>query len=115
MRYWYKGKIFTDQPFLSPSLSIQRADGVFESILTQNEKIFFFDLHIKRMKKAAEKLGILDFDETSIRTGANELVKHQQNSEFNRMRINLYSDGEVYLSIEKTEFTKDLEIGRAHV
>ena len=108
MKYWYKGKIFTDQPFLSPSLSIQRADGVFESILTQNDKIFFFDRHIERMKKAADKLGILDFDETSIRAGANELVKHQQNSEFNRMRINLYSDGEVYLSIEKTELTKDL-------
>ena len=55
MRYWYKGKIFTDQPFLSPSLSIQRADGVFESILTQNDRIFFFDRHIERMKKAADK------------------------------------------------------------
>jgi branched-subunit amino acid aminotransferase/4-amino-4-deoxychorismate lyase len=78
MRYWYKGKIFTDQPFLTPSLSIQRADGVFESILTQNDKIFFFNRHIERMKKAAGKLGIFDFDETSIRAGANELVINQR-------------------------------------
>jgi branched-subunit amino acid aminotransferase/4-amino-4-deoxychorismate lyase len=104
MIYWYENEIFHDQPFLAPSISIQRADGVFESILTNDLQAYFLDRHIKRMQEAANKLGIPEKASDEVKFAVKEILAAQKFTGFGRMRINYFSDGQFFISLEPTNF-----------
>lgn len=107
MIYWYKDQIYEDQPFLAPSISVQRGDGVFESILTKESSAFLLDRHLRRMREAGLKLGIETIPEKQIQSAILKLLSAKKFTGFARLRINYFSDAQFYLSLEPTELNDE--------
>lgn len=75
--YYFNNKLCQDNGSVIDSLLPWKLKGVgvFETIRIENNSIFFFDDHIKRLKKGIEKLGInLEIYPNKIRKQLIELV-----------------------------------------
>src|SRR5438128_2564548 len=72
MRVWLNGTLLTDPT--GPAVSVTDhgltvGDGVFEAIKVVHGRPFALDLHLARLRRSADALGLSDLDEDAVRRG----------------------------------------------
>jgi branched-chain amino acid aminotransferase len=67
------------------------ADGVFETLLVSDGKVFALDRHLARLAKSAFGLGISMPDSVKISNGITQVLQKNPNVDFGRLRITVTS------------------------
>jgi branched-chain amino acid aminotransferase len=67
------------------------ADGVFETLLVSEGKVFALDRHLARLAKSASGLGISMPDSVEISNGITQVLQRNQKVDFGRLRITVTS------------------------
>jgi branched-chain amino acid aminotransferase len=67
------------------------ADGVFETLLISDGKVFALGRHLARLAKSAAGLGISSPDVSAIAAGMTQVLKANPKIDFGRMRVTLTS------------------------
>jgi branched-chain amino acid aminotransferase len=67
------------------------ADGVFETLLVSDGKVFALDRHLARLAKSASGLGISMPDAAKVSNGITQVLQKNQKVDFGRLRITVTS------------------------
>lgn len=67
------------------------ADGVFETLLVTDGKVFAIDRHLTRLAKSAAGLGIVSPNFSSISKGISQVLAKNSKIDFGRIRVTLTS------------------------
>jgi len=67
------------------------ADGVFETLLVTDGKVFALDRHLKRLAKSASGLGIAPTIDSQIADGISQVLAKNPKIDFGRLRVTLTS------------------------
>ena len=67
------------------------ADGVFETLLVTNGKVFALDRHLARLARSAAGLGISAPDSVAITNGVSQVLSNNPHVDFGRLRITITS------------------------
>ena len=113
---WHKDQwLDIDRIFIAANnRGLKFADGIFETILTKENKPILFDEHLKRLEKSSKILNInLKINKLTLRQLIHDGIKKLslKNDQFASVRIN-YSRGINKcrkLTIDSTSKTKDLD------
>ena len=88
------------------------ADGVFETLLVTEGKVFALDRHLARLAKSASGLGISMPDGAAITNGVSHVLAKNSKVDFGRLRITVTS-GAGPLGSDRTSVTPTLVISLA--
>ena len=99
MKLLVNGKLVTEPLSLPFSLSFIRGDGLFETILSVDEKIIAWHRHYERLAKSAEKLLITIPARIDIEVGINQLLKGVVGK--SRVRVAVLADGNWLIAVEQ--------------
>jgi branched-chain amino acid aminotransferase len=88
------------------------ADGVFETLLVSDGKVFALDRHLARLAKSASGLGISMPDAVKISNGITQVLQKNQRIDFGRLRITVTS-GAGPLGSDRTSVEPTLVISLA--
>jgi len=107
MKLLVNGEIQSATAKLPYSLSLLRGDGLFETILTVDEKVIAWQRHYDRLSKSAERLLIAMPAKIDIELGITKIL--QGCLGHSRMRLSVLSDGQWLITVEP-EITSDKPI-----
>jgi branched-chain amino acid aminotransferase len=88
------------------------ADGVFETLLVTDGKVFALDRHLARLARSASGLGIAMPDNESITNGVSQVLTTNPKVDFGRLRITVTS-GSGPLGSDRTSAAPTLVISLA--
>lgn len=88
------------------------ADGVFETLLVTNGKVFALDRHLARLARSAAGLGISAPDSVAITNGVSQVLSNNPHVDFGRLRITITS-GSGPLGSDRTASAPTLVISLA--
>lgn len=88
------------------------ADGVFETLLVADGKVFALDRHLARLAKSASGLGISMPDGAAIANGVSQVLAKNPKVDFGRLRVTVTS-GAGPLGSDRTSVTPTLVISLA--
>ena len=88
------------------------ADGVFETLLVNDGKVFAIDRHLARLAKSASGLGIALPDISAINNGISQVLTGNPSIDFGRLRITVTS-GAGPLGSDRTSTSATLVISLA--
>ena len=88
------------------------ADGVFETLLVTDGKVFALDRHLTRLAKSAAGLGISPLNTSQISKGITQVLEKNQKVDFGRIRVTLTS-GSGPLGSDRTASESTLVISLA--
>ena len=98
MKSYYKGIVSEDEQILPIESSLLRGDGVFETILSIDEKPIAWDRHYARMQKAANRILINIPAKIDIDLAIAALLKDELGR--NRLRVVCLADGGWFLTLQ---------------
>lgn len=98
MKLLINGQLQSMANTLPYSLSLLRGDGLFETILTIDEKVIAWELHYARLSKSAEYLLITLPAKIDIEIGIKKILQGCIGQ--SRMRLSVLSDGQWFISVE---------------
>ena len=98
MKLLINGQIQSEVAALPYSLSLLRGDGLFETILTIDEKAVAWDRHYERLNKSAERLLITLPAKIDIELGITKVLKGCVGQ--SRLRLSVLSDGQWFVTVE---------------
>jgi len=107
MKLLINGQIQSEEAALPYSLSLLRGDGLFETILTTDEKAVAWDRHYERLNNSAERLLITLPAKIDIELGITKVLKGCVGQ--SRLRLSVLSDGQWFITVEP-EITSDKPI-----
>ena len=88
------------------------ADGVFETLLVTDGKVFALDRHLARLARSASGLGISMPDTAAITNGVSQVLTTNSKVDFGRLRITITS-GSGPLGSDRTSAAPTLVISLA--
>jgi len=88
------------------------ADGVFETLLVTDGKVFALDRHLARLAKSADGLGISAPNFSQIKNGISQVLEINPKIDFGRLRVTLTS-GSGPLGSDRTSAAPTLVIALA--
>ena len=98
MRLLVNGKLQPDSSLLPFSNSLIRGDGLFETILTIDEKPVAWGRHYARLEKAAKRLLFTLPARIDIELGIGEILLGAVGQ--SRMRLNVLAEGDWFITLE---------------
>ena len=112
MKLLVNGEIQSAAVSLPYSLSLLRGDGLFETILTVDEKVIAWQRHYDRLSKSAERLLITLPAKIDIELGITKILQGCVGQ--SRMRLSVLSDGQWFITVEpETISDKPIALMRA--
>ena len=105
MKLYINGEESSTPNYLPYSEALIRGDGLFETILTNNENSIALDRHILRIEKSAAFLKFKLPAQQDIKIVISKILKDQ--SGFGKLRLVALSDGNWFVSLEKLEAGAD--------
>ena len=112
MKLLINGKMQSEEAALPYSLSLLRGDGLFETILTIDEKAVAWDRHYERLNNSAERLLISLPAKIDIELGITKVLKGCVGQ--SRLRLSVLSDGQWFVTVEPEIFSdKPIALMRA--
>lgn len=112
MKLLVNGQIQSEEAALPYSLSLLRGDGLFETILTIDEKPIAWERHYNRLSDSAEGLLITLPTRRDIELGMSTVL--QGNVGRSRLRLSVLSDGQWFITVEPEVFSdKPISLTRA--
>ena len=111
MKSYYRGVASEDEKILPIESSLLRGDGVFETVLSIDEKAIVWDRHYARMQKAANKILINIPAKIDIDLAIAAILKDEIGR--NRLRVVCLADGGWFLTLQPiTEIAESISITR---
>lgn len=111
MKSFYKGVVSEDEQLLPIESSLLRGDGVFETVLSIDEKPIAWDRHYARMQKAANKTLMTVPAKIDIDLAITAILKNEIGR--NRLRIVCLADGGWFLTLQPiAEIAESISITR---
>ena len=111
MKSYYRGVVSEDEKILPIESSLLRGDGVFETVLSIDEKAIAWDRHYARMQKAANKILINIPAKIDIDLAIAAILKDEIGR--NRLRVVCLADGGWFLTLQPiTEIAESISITR---
>lgn len=111
MKSYYKGVVSEEEKILPIESSLHRGDGVFETVLSIDEKAIAWDRHYARMQKAANKILINIPAKIDIDLAIAAILKDEIGR--NRLRVVCLADGGWFLTLQPiTEIAESISITR---
>ena len=111
MKSYYKGVVSEDEKILPIESSLLRGDGIFETVLSIDEKAIAWDRHYARMQKAANKILINIPAKIDIDLAIAAILKDEIGR--NRLRVVCLADGGWFLTLQPiTEIAESISITR---
>jgi branched-subunit amino acid aminotransferase/4-amino-4-deoxychorismate lyase len=111
MKNFYKGVVSDEDKVLPIESSLLRGDGVFETLLSIDEKAVAWDRHYSRMQKAANKILINVPAKIDLDLAISAILKDEIGR--NRLRIVCLADGGWFLTLQPvTEIAESLSLTR---
>ena len=98
MKLLVNGEIQSAEVSLPYSLSLLRGDGLFETILTVDEKVIAWQRHYARINQSAERLLITLPAKIDIELGITKILQGCTGQ--SRMRLSVLSDGQWFITVE---------------
>lgn len=92
-----RGEVFDLPPVSHPWL---RGDGIFETLKTEDGKVFFLRRHMARAIASASKLHFKKMPSPKIESDINSLLE-RTHFERGRLRVTIFPDGEYLISHEE--------------
>lgn len=112
MKLLVNGEIQSDAASFPYSLSLLRGDGLFETILTVDEKVIAWQRHYDRLSQSAERLLITLPAKINIELGITKILQGCIGQ--SRMRLSVLSDGQWFITVEaETISNKPIALMRA--
>ena len=111
MKSYYRGVVSEDEKILPIESSLLRGDGIFETVLSIDEKAIAWDRHYARMQKAANKILINIPAKIDIDLAIAAILKDEIGR--NRLRVVCLADGGWFLTLQPiTEIAESISITR---
>ncbi len=111
MKSFYKGVVSDEDKILPFESSLLRGDGVFETLLSIDEKAVAWDRHYARMQKAANKVLINVPAKIDLDLAISAILKDEIGR--NRLRIVCLGDGSWFLTLQPvTEIAESISLTR---
>lgn len=85
----FRNGSWADHAYLEPTHEVLTGQGVFETLLVKEQVPQFLDLHLARLEKSCEILGIPTPDSAEITTGIKQLLRAHHDAP-GRLRITTY-------------------------
>lgn len=111
MKSYYKGIVSEEEQILPIESSLLRGDGVFETVLSIDEKPIAWDRHYARMQKAANRILINIPAKIDIDLAIAAILKDELGR--NRLRVVCLADGGWFLTLQPIqEIAESISITR---
>ena len=98
MKLLVNGVLQGDLAKLPYSNSLLRGDGLFETILTVDQKAVAWDRHYARLEKSAKQILITLPARIDIELGIKKILKSSTGR--SRLRLNVLSEGDWFITLE---------------
>jgi len=98
MKLLINGVLQDDLAKLPYSNSLLRGDGLFETILTIDQKAVAWDRHYARLEKSAEQILITLPARIDIEVGIEKILENESGE--SRLRLNVLADGDWFITLE---------------
>ena len=99
MKLLVNGKLQPDSSGLPFSNSLIRGDGLFETILTIDDKPVAWNRHYARLEKSAKSLLITLPARIDIELGISQILLGSKGQ--SRMRLNVLAEGDWFITLER--------------
>lgn len=105
MKLLINGVIQDDLAKLPYSNSLLRGDGLFETILTIDQKVVAWDRHYARLEKSAKQILITLPARIDIEVGIEKILANATGE--SRLRLNVLADGDWFITLEPVSEGKE--------
>ena len=105
MKLLINGVLQDDLAKLPYSNSLLRGDGLFETILTIDQKVVAWDRHYARLEKSAKQILITLPARIDIEVGIEKILANATGE--SRLRLNVLADGDWFITLEPVSEGKE--------